>query len=271
MVPKELLRSHGGPGADIAIGVELRIRGPRSNLMSWFVWDFRIPILARQATSVLLLATMVAMHLPIRVDSSSAGNGKDHSVPFPCRGRACGCRTAEQCRRKCCCFSREQKIAWASRHGVPEKAVVAAEGELVAETSSGDRSKQKSRGTTVLQKGKIFEWMFAAVLQHKTERRACCSSRVQASAGASSNGGAIDESLRRQRTRRIQRYVIGVMAQECQGSAHALADYAVFLVPPRPSLAIIAEPTGERFVFQGAWFEEPITEPATPPPRLVDA
>jgi hypothetical protein len=28
---------------------------------------------------------------------------KDTSEPFPCQHRACGCRTAEQCRTSCCC------------------------------------------------------------------------------------------------------------------------------------------------------------------------
>jgi hypothetical protein len=44
--------------------------------------------------------------------------GKDQSEPFPCQSRACGCRTADQCRRSCCCFNRQEKIAWATRHGV---------------------------------------------------------------------------------------------------------------------------------------------------------
>ena len=38
---------------------------------------------------------------------------KDRSVPFPCMDRACGCRSAAECKQHCCCFSNEEKIAWA--------------------------------------------------------------------------------------------------------------------------------------------------------------
>lgn len=34
---------------------------------------------------------------------------------FPCQFRRCGCQTREQCLGKCCCFSREQRLAWFRR------------------------------------------------------------------------------------------------------------------------------------------------------------
>lgn len=37
---------------------------------------------------------------------------KEAGEPFPCQDRACGCHTAEQCRRHCCCFSAAEKQAW---------------------------------------------------------------------------------------------------------------------------------------------------------------
>lgn len=42
---------------------------------------------------------------------------KDHSVPFPCQNRPCGCRSADTCLKKCCCFTADQKVAWAKMHG----------------------------------------------------------------------------------------------------------------------------------------------------------
>src|SRR5207253_1836141 len=44
--------------------------------------------------------------------------GKDRSRPFPCQDHACGCRTAEQCWRHCCCFTPEEKWTWAQAHQV---------------------------------------------------------------------------------------------------------------------------------------------------------
>jgi hypothetical protein len=50
---------------------------------------------------------------------------------FPCRDRSCGCRTAEQCWKSCCCHSNREKLAWAEQHGVtpPDYVVVAAKNE----------------------------------------------------------------------------------------------------------------------------------------------
>jgi hypothetical protein len=50
---------------------------------------------------------------------------KDRSRPFPCRDKPCGCVSADQCFRKCCCHTPAQLLAWARRHGV-EPAVLAA-------------------------------------------------------------------------------------------------------------------------------------------------
>jgi hypothetical protein len=59
---------------------------------------------------------------------------KDRSKPFPCQDHACGCASAEQCWRSCCCFTNQQKLAWAADHDVqpPEYVYVAAARELSA-------------------------------------------------------------------------------------------------------------------------------------------
>ncbi|HWG42723.1 MAG TPA: hypothetical protein VN688_08050 [Gemmataceae bacterium] len=43
---------------------------------------------------------------------------KDASQPFPCQDHPCGCQTAEQCWRNCCCFTPEERWAWARAHHV---------------------------------------------------------------------------------------------------------------------------------------------------------
>ena len=40
------------------------------------------------------------------------------STPFPCQGHHCGCRSAENCWHHCCCFTLEQRLAWAATHHV---------------------------------------------------------------------------------------------------------------------------------------------------------
>ena len=57
------------------------------------------------------LTTSIGVPLPAAV-------AKDRSRPFPCQDHPCGCQTAEACWRHCCCFTPEQKLAWARAHHV---------------------------------------------------------------------------------------------------------------------------------------------------------
>jgi len=61
----------------------------------------------------LLSFTVTGIGIPL-----PAANVKDHSVPFPCQDHACGCPSAEQCWRHCCCFSAAERWAWAKAHHV---------------------------------------------------------------------------------------------------------------------------------------------------------
>jgi hypothetical protein len=56
----------------------------------------------RIAVAMLLAVVCCAMSLPIPRLSSVE---KDRSEPYPCINRACGCASAEQCWKQCCCFT----------------------------------------------------------------------------------------------------------------------------------------------------------------------
>lgn len=43
---------------------------------------------------------------------------------FPCEHCGCGCATAEQCWRNCCCFTPAERLAWAEKNGVEPPAFV---------------------------------------------------------------------------------------------------------------------------------------------------
>jgi hypothetical protein len=76
----------------------------------------------RLTALVALVAYLLAatgMPLPIAV-------ARHDSRPFPCQHHSCGCSSAEQCWKQCCCYTPRQKLAWAHRHGVePPTALVA--------------------------------------------------------------------------------------------------------------------------------------------------
>jgi len=50
--------------------------------------------------------------------SLPTNRGKDPSIPFPCQDHACGCLSAEQCWRHCCCFTAAERWAWAKAHHI---------------------------------------------------------------------------------------------------------------------------------------------------------
>ncbi len=80
---------------------------------------------------LLLCFCAMAIPLPMAVPPEPAAGEKDRSQPFPCQDRPCGCSSAEQCWKKCCCFTNVQKVAWAKANNVeiPEYVVKAAEAE----------------------------------------------------------------------------------------------------------------------------------------------
>ncbi|REK08241.1 MAG: hypothetical protein DWQ37_20560 [Planctomycetota bacterium] len=66
---------------------------------------------------VAYLFSVVGFPLPAAVK-------RDDSTPFPCQSHRCGCASASQCWQSCCCFTAEERLAWADEHGVaiPEDA-----------------------------------------------------------------------------------------------------------------------------------------------------
>lgn len=82
-------------------------------------------------TSALLLIvyTWAAIGIPlprIAVTERSAER-------FPCESCACGCASAEQCWRSCCCHTPAQRLAWAKQHGVTPPDFVLAQAKHAAE------------------------------------------------------------------------------------------------------------------------------------------
>lgn len=69
------------------------------------------------AAALALVVGTVGVPLP-------TGRPKDRSIAFPCMDRACGCRDAADCKAHCCCFSSDEKLAWAAEHGVDSEPFV---------------------------------------------------------------------------------------------------------------------------------------------------
>lgn len=88
---------------------------------------------------------------------------KDRSQPFPCQHHRCGCASAEQCWKRCCCYSHQQKIAWARTHNVTPPA------QWLAASQRDDRSHG--------------DYTSAG---HSSSTASCCSSKQKHPPGSSS-------------------------------------------------------------------------------------
>jgi hypothetical protein len=70
-----------------------------------------------------------------------AQRGKDKSQPFLCQDRPCGCMSADECLRGCCCFSARERLAWAKANHVDapvELLAQVADELLAAQTADED-------------------------------------------------------------------------------------------------------------------------------------
>src|SRR6266700_1172453 len=86
---------------------------------------FRVHFRGRGGSWLALLGQVIALvGLPLPVAAA-----KDLSNPFPCQHRACGCLSAADCWKSCCCFSASQRVAWAHDHDVEPPAALVEEAE----------------------------------------------------------------------------------------------------------------------------------------------
>jgi hypothetical protein len=73
----------------------------------------------RKAAAVLTLLSHLFATFGFPLPAPFSSSIKDASQPFPCQNRPCGCLTAEQCwAGDCCCFTLEEKLAWAEANGI---------------------------------------------------------------------------------------------------------------------------------------------------------
>lgn len=215
-------------------------------------WTISGRHIARRLLGLIALLPFVVGSLPLPMDSGSRLE-KDLSQPFPCQNRPCGCRSAQQCWQKCCCFTNAQKVAWAGRHrvAVPEQVLAAARREqTTARTTAKSCCSKSAQTLAVNQRPPASSVRDAAQSVGETEQRR------QASTAARTSG-----------TRPGANVVIGVVAAQCQG-----LDWSWLIVPagilptarvPQPPVV----PTVRMCVPASDAAPSLFLQPPVPPPR----
>ena len=191
----------------------------------------------RRLISLAVLVSVCAALFPLPVGWQSK-SAKDRSQPFPCQNRPCGCRTADQCWKKCCCFTNSQKLAWAKVHQVrlPEFVVVAA----AKECSLAERSTARCCRTT------------------GCETTSCESSPPPPLAVAPAKD-VVGEFV----------YVMTALAQQCQGQPWLWSTLPWAILPEINDSPIMTVSVGEKLALTSATSAVRSERPPVPPPRHV--
>lgn len=84
--------------------------------------------IVRSVICLVLLCALVFSFFPLSL-SLPAGIQKDRTVPFPCQNRPCGCQSAGQCWKSCCCFTTREQITWAKANQVTPPEFIARSGQ----------------------------------------------------------------------------------------------------------------------------------------------
>ena len=74
--------------------------------------------LPRRLCAAVTLCAYVVTAFGIPLPAPAARARQAGEAPFPCQDHACGCHTAEQCWKSCCCFTPAQRWAWAKQQQV---------------------------------------------------------------------------------------------------------------------------------------------------------
>lgn len=220
-----------------------------------FWWTISSRQTTRRLTGLVALFTFVALSLPLPL-SSGPNSDKDRSQPFPCQNRPCGCRSAQHCWQKCCCFTNAQKVAWARRHrvAVPEQVLAAARREESPFPKTAKSCCSKPAQAPVdRQLHLAHSSQDAALSVGETEQRR------QAPAAARTSS-----------PRPASKVVIGALAGQCQGQ-----DWTRFVVPAwiLPTARVPAPPVVPSVsTCVPASEAVPVLshQPPVPPPRPAD-
>lgn len=207
-------------------------------------WTIRATA-ARRAISLCLLWGMLLSVIPIPVSTSAIPAEKDRSQPFPCQNRPCGCRSAAQCWKKCCCFTDEQKLAWAKRNGVKAPEFVIAHA----------RSQQSSKKLTL-----------ASTAQHHPRKQSCCTHTPKENCHQQ-NGQP--DCRHEKETPRQPQVVIGIFAQECQGNKAGFSSLDWVIPTSMTTISSTIDVVGETPPTIPLLPVDVVISPPVPPPRSV--
>jgi hypothetical protein len=222
--------------------------------------------------SVLLGVCAMVLPLPFAPQPQNSPEEKS-SEPFPCQNRPCGCRSAEQCWKKCCCFDHNQKIAWAKANNVKVpgfvlKAAMKENARTVSlEICSAPASKQFRFSAT----------QSAGCCKHSTKNSVAVTtpngrgSRTRASSDVSRSmtNPNTSKCLETRAAPAKSKWVLTIFAAECAGQGPPAFCLPVSIIPERIALVKPAVAVIETVPFESERLQHASLRPPLPPPKIV--
>jgi hypothetical protein len=83
--------------------------------MSWLQLQTPWPVIRRKLIAGVALVSYLVATVGFPVPAVARQGG---GPAYPCQDLRCGCQSAEQCWKGCCCLTPEQRWAWAREHNV---------------------------------------------------------------------------------------------------------------------------------------------------------
>ena len=162
----------------------------------------------RRAVSLLVLVAVCAAAVPIPI-AVIHRPAKDSSQPFPCQHCSCGCKDAEQCWLNCCCYSADQKLAWANANGVTPP-WYAAKGTS-ANKPEADGNKAARSPAKLCEKCKPTQAVACNRCDSASHKSAACCGAKSACTNTEASSGQTDTEAT---------FVLSMMAVKCKGGAN---------------------------------------------------
>ena len=222
----------------------------------------RIPDISRKAfrrlLSLLALLCLAAILLPLPIAPvAQIDPGKDTSQPFPCQNRPCGCRSAEQCWKKCCCFTNSQKVAWAKVNGVelPDYVLAAAKKETVTAKKPCALCSKDDAGKT----------------QQKCETNVTSRTgkRLSSASAAPTSDSSAPVSRVHSARSKTSKWVHSVYSAECQGQPAFSLCFPASIIPAHVMPVTISVEMTEFVHSVSERVNLTSMRPPLPPPKLV--
>lgn len=133
----------------------------------------------RRGVALLLAIAYGYLVAGVPLPSVARNSSGQSTERYPCENCSCGCASADECWKHCCCHTLTERLAWAEREGVTPPAYVLAEVEAElakpaccqAQSSCGGTKGTKScctkKVTTDAQESGVIGWRALACQGHK--------------------------------------------------------------------------------------------------------